>query len=67
MTSPKTHSLSVADGPYRFERLLKSLRWGKAMMMPFKKCPVRGGELVKKEVEKLLRGRGSHRFPNSPG
>jgi len=25
-------------------------------MMPFKKCPVCGGELVGKEVEKLLRG-----------
>ena len=25
-------------------------------MMPFKKCPICGGELVKKEVEKLLRG-----------
>ena len=24
--------------------------------MPFEKCPVCGGELVKKEVEKLLRG-----------
>ena len=28
-------------------------------MMPFKKCPVCGGELVEKEVEKLLRG-GKH-------
>jgi YgiT-type zinc finger domain-containing protein len=25
-------------------------------MMPFDKCPVCGGELVEKEVEKLLRG-----------
>jgi len=25
-------------------------------MMPFEKCPVCGGEMVKKEVEKLLRG-----------
>lgn len=25
-------------------------------MMPFGKCPVCGGELVEKEVEKLLRG-----------
>lgn len=25
-------------------------------MIPFKKCPVCGGELVEKEVEKLLRG-----------
>jgi YgiT-type zinc finger domain-containing protein len=25
-------------------------------MMPFEKCPVCGGELAKKEVEKLLRG-----------
>ena len=25
-------------------------------MKPFEKCPVCGGELVKKEVEKLLRG-----------
>ena len=25
-------------------------------MMPFEKCPVCGGKLVKKEVEKLLRG-----------
>lgn len=24
--------------------------------MPFEKCPVCGGEMVKKEVEKLLRG-----------
>ncbi len=28
-------------------------------MMPFKKCPVCGRDLVKKEVEKLLRG-GNH-------
>lgn len=28
-------------------------------MMPFKECPVCGGELVEKEVEKLLRG-GKH-------
>ena len=28
-------------------------------MMPFNKCPVCGGELVEKEVEKLLRG-GDH-------
>jgi YgiT-type zinc finger domain-containing protein len=28
----------------------------KAVVMPFKKCPVCGGELVQKEVEKLLRG-----------
>jgi YgiT-type zinc finger domain-containing protein len=26
------------------------------VMMPFEKCPVCGGELVEKEVEKLLRG-----------
>ncbi|MBI1923729.1 YgiT-type zinc finger protein [Candidatus Poribacteria bacterium] len=25
-------------------------------MMPFEKCPVCGGELVEKDVEKLLRG-----------
>ncbi len=25
-------------------------------MMPFEKCPVCGGELVKKKVEKLIRG-----------
>ncbi len=25
-------------------------------MMPFQKCPICGGELVEKEVEKLLRG-----------
>lgn len=25
-------------------------------MIPFKKCPVCGGELLEKEVEKLLRG-----------
>jgi YgiT-type zinc finger domain-containing protein len=25
-------------------------------MMPFAKCPICGGELVEKEVEKLLRG-----------
>lgn len=25
-------------------------------MMPFEKCPVCGGEMVEKEVEKLLRG-----------
>lgn len=25
-------------------------------MMPFEKCPVCGGELITKEVEKLLRG-----------
>jgi YgiT-type zinc finger domain-containing protein len=25
-------------------------------MMPFEKCPVCGGQLVEKEVEKLLRG-----------
>ena len=28
-------------------------------MKPFEKCPVCGGELVEKEVEKLLRG-GAH-------
>lgn len=28
-------------------------------MKPFEKCPVCGGELVEKEVEKLLRG-GNH-------
>ena len=28
-------------------------------MLPFKKCPVCNGELVQKEVEKLLKG-GSH-------
>ena len=28
-------------------------------MMPFEKCPTCGGEMVEKEVEKLLRG-GSH-------
>jgi YgiT-type zinc finger domain-containing protein len=28
-------------------------------MMPFKKCPVCGGEMVEKDVEKLLRG-GNH-------
>ncbi len=28
----------------------------KDLMTPFKKCPVCGGELVEKEVEKLLRG-----------
>jgi len=28
-------------------------------MTPFEKCPVCGGELVRKEVEKLLRG-GKH-------
>jgi len=28
-------------------------------MMPFSQCPVCGGELVQKEVEKLLRG-GNH-------
>ena len=25
-------------------------------MLPFEKCPVCGGEMVEKEVEKLLRG-----------
>ena len=25
-------------------------------MIPFKKCPICGGEVVEKEVEKLLRG-----------
>ena len=25
-------------------------------MVPFKKCPVCGGEMIEKEVEKLLRG-----------
>ena len=28
-------------------------------MMPFSKCPVCGGEMIEKEVEKLLRG-GPH-------
>lgn len=28
-------------------------------MIPFEKCPVCGGEMIEKEVEKLLRG-GSH-------
>lgn len=26
------------------------------MMLPFSKCPICGGELIEKEVEKLLRG-----------
>jgi YgiT-type zinc finger domain-containing protein len=30
-----------------------------AAMMPFEKCPVCGGELIRKDVEKLLRG-GNH-------
>ncbi len=30
-----------------------------AAMMPFEQCPVCGGELIQKEVEKLLRG-GNH-------
>jgi len=30
-----------------------------ATMMPFNNCPVCGGELIEKEVEKLLRG-GAH-------
>ena len=29
------------------------------MMQPFKKCPICGGDLVEKEVEKILRG-GAH-------
>ena len=28
-------------------------------MMPFEKCPICGGEVVEKEVEKLLRGGGN--------
>jgi YgiT-type zinc finger domain-containing protein len=28
----------------------------KVAMMPFEKCPICGGELVEKDVEKLLRG-----------
>lgn len=28
----------------------------KIIMIPFEKCPVCGGEMVEKEVEKLLRG-----------
>ena len=28
-------------------------------MLPFRKCPVCGGEMIEKEVEKLLRG-GNH-------
>lgn len=28
-------------------------------MMPFEKCPICGGELIDKEVEKLLRGGGN--------
>ena len=28
-------------------------------MMPFEKCPVCGGEMIEKEVEKLLKG-GNH-------
>jgi YgiT-type zinc finger domain-containing protein len=34
----------------------KLAREEKALTMPFKKCPVCGGELVEKEVEKLLQG-----------
>jgi len=29
--------------------------------MPFEKCPVCGGDLVEKEVEKVLRGGGQYR------
>ena len=32
---------------------------GEKKMLPFKKCPVCGGEVIEKEVEKLLRG-GQH-------
>lgn len=28
-------------------------------MMPFEKCPICGGELIDKEVEKILRGGGN--------
>jgi YgiT-type zinc finger domain-containing protein len=28
-------------------------------MMPFEKCPICGGEVVEKDVEKLLRGGGN--------
>jgi len=28
----------------------------KVIMMPFQRCPICGGDLVEKEVEKLLRG-----------
>ena len=31
----------------------------KQKMMPFEKCPVCGGELIEKKVEKLLKG-GNH-------
>jgi YgiT-type zinc finger domain-containing protein len=31
----------------------------KSMTLPFKKCPVCGGEMVVKKVEKLLRGGGN--------
>lgn len=33
-----------------------SLFFGERSLKPFKKCPVCGGELVQKEIEKLLRG-----------
>lgn len=36
--------------------LTKRQKPEEAAMMPFQKCPVCGGELVEKEVEKLLRG-----------
>jgi YgiT-type zinc finger domain-containing protein len=32
---------------------------GDKFMLPFVKCPICGGEIIKKEVEKLLRG-GNH-------
>ena len=35
---------------------LARLAYKEAKMMPFNTCPVCGGEMVRKEVEKLLRG-----------
>ena len=34
-------------------------------MMPFSKCPVCGGEMAEKEVEKLLRGGVHVAFPET--
>ncbi len=40
----------------RFSSLDRLARKEKEAMMPFEKCPICNGDLVEKEVEKILRG-----------
>jgi hypothetical protein len=55
------HHLLQNDGRAQVERVDALIL--EVTMMPFEKCPVCGGELVAKEVEKVLWGAGSTQQP----